>query len=96
MKEGLLNFLFLFGLGVLAFLVLLLAGCFARGKVMVILAGMVATALMVLKCLLLNVVAGIGSAASEHQPAGLSDAQGHDFHFRAESGGLLSVGPHKG
>ena len=65
--EGVLNFLFLYGLGVLALLVLVLAGCFARGKVMVILAGIVAIGIMVLECLLLNVLAGIASATSTSQ-----------------------------
>jgi hypothetical protein len=65
--EQVLNFAFLFGLGVLALLILLLAGCFARGKVTVILAGILAAILMVLECLLLNVLAGIASATSTSQ-----------------------------
>jgi hypothetical protein len=59
--------LFFLGLGILALLVLLLAGLFARGKFMVILAGIVAAILMVLECLLLNLLAGIGSATSTSQ-----------------------------
>ena len=53
--------LFFFGLGLLALLILLLAGFFARSKIVVILAGVIATVLMVLECLLLNLLAGIGS-----------------------------------
>jgi hypothetical protein len=59
--------LFFLGLGILALLVLLLAGFFAPGKVTVILAGLIAAILMVLECLLLNVLAGIGSATSTSQ-----------------------------
>ena len=59
--------LFFFGLGILALLVLLVAGFFAPGKKTVILAGIIAAILMVLECLLLNVLAGIGSATSTSQ-----------------------------
>ncbi|HOI37073.1 MAG TPA: hypothetical protein PLF11_06785 [Bacillota bacterium] len=65
--EPALNIAFLFGLGVLALTVLLLAGCFARGKVMIVLAAAIAVVLMVLECLLLNLLAGIGSATSTSQ-----------------------------
>ena len=65
--ERVLNFALLFGLGVLALLILFLAGLLARGRVTVILAGIASSVLMALECLLLYWTAGIASATSTSQ-----------------------------
>jgi hypothetical protein len=59
--------LLFFGLGLAALLILLLSARFARSVLAVVSWGLIAIVLMVLECMLLTYLAGIGSATSGSQ-----------------------------